>query len=102
MASYAIMRRASLISKQRIEYADGSFAEIVVWSVPAPVVPAQHMYKYRLAYIVGGNRVIGYDNERGKGDHRHYLGVEAPYPFNSIQQLLADFTADIEAMRDGR
>jgi hypothetical protein len=26
---------------------------------------------YRLALVVDGERVIGYDNERGKGDHKH-------------------------------
>lgn len=73
------MPRASLISKERVEYADGSFAEIIIWSVPAPVEPARHDYKYRLVYIVQGERIIAYDNKRRKGDHRHYLGAEGSY-----------------------
>lgn len=45
--------------------------QIVVWSVPRPVPPSAHRFKYRLVYIRDGRRVLGYDNERGKGDHRH-------------------------------
>lgn len=56
-------------------------------------------YKYRLAYIVGGERIIGYDNERGKGDHRHLKGTETPYRFELIDELLADFVAEVEEER---
>jgi hypothetical protein len=44
-------------------------------------------------------REVGYDNERGKGNHRHFRGVEAPYKFNSVEQLMADFWADVRALR---
>ncbi|WP_206171961.1 DUF6516 family protein [Thiorhodococcus mannitoliphagus] len=32
-----------------------------------------------------------YDNEAGKGDHRHYEEQEEPYGLLSVEQLLADF-----------
>lgn len=70
-----------------------------IWAVPSPVFPSRHAYKYRLVYIVAGERVIGYDNERGKGDHRHRRGAESPYIFQSLERLLADFLADVEAER---
>jgi hypothetical protein len=41
--------------------------------------------------------VVGYDNERGKGDHKHLRGVEVPYRFVDVQTLVADFMADVEA-----
>ena len=37
----------------------------------------------------------GYDNEQGKGDHRHLAGVESPYPFVSVEQMIEDFLADV-------
>jgi hypothetical protein len=43
--------------------------------------------------------VIGYDNERGRGDHRHVGDREEPYAFSSIERLLAEFTAEVEALR---
>ena len=49
--------------------------------------------------MVGGVRVIGFDNERGKGDHRHLHGVETPYEFGGIAKLLADFRELIRAER---
>lgn len=70
--------------------------EIVIWQVPTPVPPSEHPYKYRLVYIVEGKRVVGYDNERGKGDHRHLGERELPYRFVSPQQLMADFMADVK------
>jgi hypothetical protein len=54
-----------------------------------------HGYKYRLYYGKGGKRLISYDNERGKTDHRHYGDREEPYPFVSIDQLMDDFLADV-------
>jgi hypothetical protein len=94
------MPKAELLTRDRVRFDDGSFVEFRVWSVPSPVDPSQHSYKYSCVYIIDGKRVIGYDNERGKGDHRHYLGAEAPYPFLSMERLFVDFLADVEKVRN--
>jgi hypothetical protein len=60
-----------------------------------------HGIKYSFVYIVSGLRVIGYDNERGKGDHRHINGLEYPCKFTTPSQLMSDFQADIEAYQKG-
>ena len=73
--------------------------ELVIWRTPRPVAGSRHAYKYRLFYGRSGERFVGYDNERGKGDHRHRDGREEPYAFNTVEQLVADFMADIEARR---
>lgn len=81
----------------RVKQVFGSgIVEIVIWQVPEPVPPSEHPYKYRLVYVVDGQRVLGYDNERGKGDHKHVGNSEMPYNFVSPQQLMADFMADLE------
>jgi len=81
----------------RVKQVFGSgIVEIVIWQVPEPVPPSEHSYKYRLVYVVDGQRVLGYDNERGKGDHKHVGNSEMPYNFVSPQQLMADFMADLE------
>ncbi|UZR30987.1 DUF6516 family protein [Methylococcus mesophilus] len=51
-----------------------------------------------MVYVVDGERRVGYDNERGKGDHKHIGNQEAPYRFVNPQQLMADFMADIEGV----
>ena len=68
-----------------------------IWTVPQAVPGCAHGYKYSLALIVDGKCILRYDNERGKGDHRHFNEVEAPYIFVSIDQLLSDFQHDVEA-----
>jgi len=73
--------------------------EIVIWKVPKPVPPTEHGYKYRAVYVVNGVRVVGFDNERGKGDHCHLDGKETPYVFTSVDQLLEDFIAAVETRR---
>ena len=93
---------AELLIRERVVFPDGSLVEMVVWRVPRPVSPAQHGFKYRLAYIVGGKRVLGYDNERGKGDHRHRDGRESPIAFTSIDDLVSRFVAEVEAARRQR
>ncbi len=76
------------------------FVQLVVWQVRELVPASAHRFKYRLVYVVDGERVVGYDNERGKGDHRPILGQEYPYLFRDIPSLLDDFWQDVvEATR---
>ena len=69
-----------------------------VWRVPRPVPPAAHAFKYRLVFVRGGERLVGYDNERGKGDHKHLLGQQMVYVFVDIDRLIADFLGDVEKL----
>lgn len=93
--------KADPIIRYRQVFPDGAIAEAVVWSVPQPVPPSRHAIKYRLFYGFPGRRIVGYDNERGKGDHRHCRDTEEPYTFIDIETLMADFVADIERERRG-
>lgn len=79
----------------RIAYSETAFAELVLWRVPKPVAGSTHEFKYRLAYIVEGVCVVRYDNEAGKGDHRHFGGKENAYAFRTPEKLIADFERDI-------
>jgi hypothetical protein len=65
------------------------------------VVGSAHSFKYSLYFGRAGERLIGYDNERGKGDHRHYGDREEIYDFVSVEKLMADFGADIARLRGG-
>lgn len=89
------MATAIELYRTRLTYSEVAFAELVLWSVPRPVAGSTHRYKYRLAYVVKGECVLRYDNEAGKGDHRHYLDREEAYGFVSPEQLVADFQGDI-------
>ncbi|MFN3461076.1 MAG: DUF6516 family protein [Oceanibaculum sp.] len=93
---------AELVIRERVIFEDGAILEIKVWRLPAPVPASSHELKYSLFYGRPGERLIGYDNERGKGDHRHYGAREEAYRFVSIEKLLADFRADVEALRGER
>jgi len=88
------MKAVALI-RRRVVLARDAFAEIAVWRLPQPLPPSRHRFKYRLAYVVTGQCVLRYDNELGKGDHRHLGAVEMPYLFSTPDQLMIDFDADI-------
>lgn len=90
---------AQLITRFKNFTPDGGVIELVVWKVPQPVPPTQHGYKYRAVYALQGVRVVGFDNERGKGDHCHLDGTEVPYAFTSVEQLIEDFIAAVAARR---
>lgn len=90
---------AALITHFKNVNPDGSILELVVWKVPKAVPPSDHGFKYRAVYIVNGIRVVGFDNERGKGDHCHLDGQELPYAFTSVEQLVEDFIAAVSARR---
>jgi hypothetical protein len=76
-----------------------TFVEIVVWRLPRPLRGSTHRFKYRLALVRDGVCVLRYDNEAGKGDHRHLRDSEGPYSFVDSAKLLADFWNDVEHWR---
>ncbi len=92
--------KAELIHQFRNVTDEGHLIEMIIWRVPDHVPPCEHPYKYRLVYIVESRRVIGYDNERGKGDHCHVDDIETPYEFVSIDKLIEDFIVDVERRRN--
>lgn len=91
------MPKADLIFKERRELVGGGVMQATIWRVPSPVPPSRHNLKYSLVYVVEGKRIVGYDNERGKGDHRHYGAREEPYGFTTPERLIGDFLADVRA-----
>jgi hypothetical protein len=91
--------KATLVIRRRIPHGDRELVEMVVWHLPKPVPPCIHSFKYRLVYVLDGCRVIGFDNERGKGDHRHLGGVEGPYRFQNVEMLMADFLKTVDEWR---
>jgi hypothetical protein len=94
--------RAELIFRSKDVLTDGAIVEMIIWKVPVAVPPSTHAYKYRLFYGVNGVRVVGYDNERGKGDHCHLDGKEHSYKFTTPERLVADFMDEIGKRRKPR
>ena len=94
----AIMQymKATLLARSKEVRDDGCIVEVVIWELPEPLRPSEHRYKYRLFYGQSREERVRYDNERGKGDHRHLAGRETEYVFVSLEQLLDDFERDIQ------
>jgi hypothetical protein len=88
------------VYRDKERWPDGTIAEIVVWELPQPIPGSRHNYKYRLFFGTSGQRWIGYDNERGKGDHRHIAEEEKPYRFTDPESLIRDFWADVGRWRE--
>jgi hypothetical protein len=85
-------------------FPDGHISRIRVWEVAEAVPPSEHRFKYACLYGRPGERVVLYDNERGKGDHRHYRAREEAYVFEAyvfkdIETSIADFLADVRRER---
>ena len=90
---------AELLLKNRHIISETSFVELIVWRLSAPLPGSRHNFKYRLAFIVERNCVIRYDNETGKGDHKHIGNKEMPYEFKSPKILIRDFWKDVDDWR---
>ena len=74
---------ARLMFNERYILSENSFVEMIVWLLSSTLSGSRHGFKYRLALVVDGNCVLRYDNEAGKGDHKH-IGEDAkPYIFTS-------------------
>jgi Family of unknown function (DUF6516) len=93
------MAKATLLYHDKAVYADGSIVEMLIWRLPKASRDRPHQLKYSLYYGQGGERIIGYDNETGKGDHRHYRAREEPYLFETPEKLIADFIGDVARER---
>ena len=68
---------------------------MVIWELPESLLPSQHLCKDRLFSGWPGRELVRYDNERGKGEHRHIDGEELAYVFTSVKQLHDDFESDM-------
>lgn len=96
-------RRASLIRQWKTVLESGHIVEIKVWRLPATSDERPHGLKYSLFFGLRGERIVGYDNEAGKGDHRHLRGREEPYRFVDLETMISDFQMDVEQeLRRGR
>ena len=94
------MVRAKLIYRSKMIYPDGAIREMVIWQLPRKSADRPHALKYRLYYGDSkGNCLVRYDNETGKGDHRHFRGKEEHYNFITVEQLVEDFQSDIDKFR---
>lgn len=92
--------KAHELFNRRIVVTEQAFAELVLWEVAEPVSGSAHRYKYRLAFVVAGECVLRYDNEAGKGDHKHVRRKEVKYRFVSADKLVADFFEDVKRWRN--
>ena len=91
---------SELIFEQKQLFEDGSIIEMRIWRVPSPVPPSAPAFKYSLFYGRPGELVVLFDNERGKGDHKHIREVEAAYSFESPEQLIDDFNVAVRTARE--
>jgi hypothetical protein len=89
------MASAKLIQSQKFTLDSGATVEIKIWQLPKPTAERPHGLKYSLFYGRDGQRIIGYDNEAGKGDHRHYRNREGRYEFTTFEKLVSDFWRDV-------
>lgn len=88
-------RRATLVIDRKMTLEDGTILQAVVWELPIPLRGSLHRYKYRLYCGLQGRCLVRFDNEQGKGDHKHVMGLESPYAFRGIPTLLDDFRKEI-------
>ncbi len=87
--------KAELLIRRRYNISPVSFVEMVAWRVPVPLKGSAHPFKYRFAFVLSEMCVLRYDNEAGKGDHRHINDREEPYIFTGLDDLVRDFLADV-------
>jgi hypothetical protein len=92
--------KATKIFYDKAVLPDGAIVEMTLWQLPKASAERAHGLKYSLFYGRDGRRVVGYDNERGKGDHKHVHEIESRYTFVSVEQLMADFLADVERVKN--
>jgi hypothetical protein len=70
--------------------------ELKVWKVEnSPSYPKGIKYSLFCIDRTSGLIVIGFDNHKTKGPHKHVNESEVPYFFNNYDQLLQDFWIEV-------
>ena len=92
--------KANLVLHEKIVRDDGAVVELIIWQLPRATPDRPHALKYRLYLGRGGKSLVRYDNEAGRGDHRHIRGKEMPYRFVSLASLRRDFESDMKRYGD--
>ena len=88
--------KAKLLLQKRLTLTETCFVDIKIWQVPTPVRGSLHDIKYSLALVSNETCVLRYDNEAGKGDHKHLGSDEIAYAFVDFGRLQDDFWKDVE------
>jgi Family of unknown function (DUF6516) len=92
--------KAARIFYDRAVLPDGAIVEMTIWQLPQVTAQRPHGLKYSLFYGREGKRIVGYDNELGKGDHKHIGDIETRYRFVSVEKMVADFLVDVERVKN--
>lgn len=92
--------KATLILDTKTILQDGRIMQRKIWQLPKVEPGRPSGLKYRLYCGQNGQTIVRYDNETGKGDHRHVgpQELEMSYAFTSLVQLLKDFAQDVERL----
>jgi len=94
--------KAQCVRYEKLVYPEASIQEIVVWRLPSYTHERPHGYKYRLNYCLSdGTTLVRYDNRAGKADHKHIGGIQLPYEYKSLDELIRDFNHDVQRARKG-
>lgn len=93
--------KAKLVYRNKIVTED-IITEMVIWELPVKTPDRPHGIKYRLYHgDKTGHCIVRYDNESGKGDHKHIGNKEMVYKFISVEQLMKDFISEVIRLTDG-
>ena len=92
-----------LLRREKYVDADGDLVELVLWQVPRSAEYPDGV-RYRLGFLPAGTKrpAVLYDNQHPKGHHRHCGDMQTTYTFSTVDQLLADFLADVQRAKAGR
>lgn len=91
--------KAVLIYRKNETRADGVKLDMTIWQLPAPTLDRPHGLKYRLWAGRNGVTLVRYDNESGKGDHKHVGAIETAFTWRGLVALVDDFMNEVEALK---
>ncbi len=94
------MVQAEKLLDVRQVFGDGGILALRLWRVSQPVPPATHLFRYALFYGPRRQQAVLFENERGKGNHKHIREVESPYVFTTPERLVEDFLAAVRVVRN--
>jgi hypothetical protein len=90
------MPRAITILREKVIDEDGNLLEMAISRVPGTATRPRGV-RYRPAFVppAADAPAVLNGNHAPKGHHRHVGGSEERYIFVGVEQLLADFMADV-------
>lgn len=91
--------KAGEVKKRRLVTEKGNLVVISIWKIPrSPYYPEG--LKYSFQFIHDNKRILGYDNYKKEGHHRHFYHKKEKIDFKDLNEIKERFVKEVKRLEN--